>query len=322
MPDVISPSSLVLIGGIGWLWLRGLARPRLSGGPVGPLRRVSVALALVLWLVTFNGPVAEGISRLFALHQAAHLGLRLLAPLLFVLAAPWPVLAAGLPRGLRHGLRGAARVLRILGLLRRLPLALALLVGWFYLWQLPAVHNAAIARPWLVGLAHLGMAATGVNFFAVLLDRRDSPKAHLQAPRVLAAVLVILSNILLGSLTTLKERVAYPAYDAAGRLWDIAPLTDESMGGYTIWVPSSMLMIVVIMLVFSGWNAAEQRRWQNRHVLMRQSNSAALEFPETAEELRLKVAGPNRQMAGVLALTSLSIFIVVMVTAVTILSLD
>ena len=54
---------------------------------------------------------------------------------------------------------------------------------------------------------------------------------------------------------------------------------------------------------------------------MRRSNAAALEFPETAEELRLKVAGPNRQMAGALALTSLSIFLVVMVTAITILSL-
>ena len=29
------------------------------------------------------------------------------------------------------------------------------------------------------------------------------------------------------------------------------------MGGYTIWVPSSMVIIVAIILVFNGWNAAD-----------------------------------------------------------------
>ena len=54
---------------------------------------------------------------------------------------------------------------------------------------------------------------------------------------------------------------------------------------------------------------------------MRRSNSAALEFPETAGELRLKVAGPNRRLAGALATTSLTIFLVVMATVSTIVML-
>lgn len=318
MLESLSPSSLILATGISWLYLRGSRRPHLAGGGVSELRHAGVIAALALWLVTFNGPLAVAAHRLFALHQAEHLGLRLLAPLLFTLANPWPVLMAGLPRPARRAVRSLGQKL---GLFRRLPVALALLIAWYYLWQVPAAHNAALASPALTLLAHLGMAVTGVNFFACVLDRRDSPKAHLQAPRVLAATLVILSNILPGSLTKLKETMLYSGYDAAGRLWNFAPLADETVGGYIIWVPSSMVMIVVALFIITGWTAAEVRRWENRHALMRQSKSAALEFPETAEELRLKVTDPNRRMAGALATTSLSIFLAVMATAITIVSM-
>ena len=318
MPAGLSLPSLVLLGAIAGLYLRGLARPRLIGGPVSGLRHAGIAVALALWAVTFNGPLAAASHRLFSLHQAGHLGLRLVAPLVFVLAEPWPVLAAGLPRRARAPLRALARALRPF---RRLPLALALLVAWFYLWHLPALHEAALTSPALTALAHLGMAATGANFLACLLDRSDSPTAHLQAPRILAATLVILSNILLGSLTTLKESVIYPGYDAFGGRGGFAPLADESAGGFIIWMPSSAVMIVAILFIVTRWNAAEVRRWENRHALMRRSNAAALEFPETAAELRLKVADPNRRVAGALATTSLSIFLVVMATAMVIVSL-
>jgi len=51
---------------------------------------------------------------------------------------------------------------------------------------------------------------------------------------------------------------------------------------------------------------------------MRKSNSAALDFPETAEELRLKVAKPNRDMGRTLAMGAFAMFVVVMITLVTI----
>ena len=60
------------------------------------------------------------------------------------------------------------------------------------------------------------------------------------------------------------------------------------------------------------------RRWNSRYELVRGSNSAALEFPETAEELRLKVAKPNRDMGRTLAIGALVMFFIVMTTVVTI----
>jgi putative membrane protein len=51
---------------------------------------------------------------------------------------------------------------------------------------------------------------------------------------------------------------------------------------------------------------------------MRGSNAAALEFPETAAELRLKVKKPNRDMGRTLALGAFAMFSIVMITLVTI----
>ena len=316
----LSPVVLAAIVGLIWLYLRGVTRPRLVRERVSSVRHSLFAVGVVLLVFTFDGPLAIAGQRLFAVHQVQHLVIRLLGPMLVILAHPWPVLRAGLPPELRRGLRragyrpaprSAARILT------RLDVSFALLIAALYLWQVPALHNAALTMPPLALLAHAGMALAGLNFFAVVLGRRDAPEGAIQSLRLLALVGVIVSNILLGSLTTLKEVVLYTGYDIAGRLRDFAPLADETAGGYTIWVPSSFVIIAAIILVLNGWNAAELRRWNARNDWTG-SNAAALEFPETAAELRLKVAGPNRRMGRTLALASAVMFATVMITGITI----
>lgn len=316
----LSPVVLATLAGSIWLYLRGAARPRLVRERVGVVRHTLFAAGAVFLAIAFDGPLATAGHGLFFAHQVQHLLIRLLGPMLIILAYPWPILSAGLPHSLRRGLWRIGHrpaVLRAVRVLTRLEVSLAMVVASLYLWQVPALHNAALAAPPLALLAHIGMASAGLLFFAVVLDRRDAPEGATQSLRLLTLVGVILSNLLLGSLTTLKEVVLYSGYDMAGRLWGFAPMADEMAGGYTIWVPSSMVIVAAIMLVFNGWNAAEVRRWNDRHNWTG-SNAAMLEFPETAYELRLKVAGPNRRMGWTLALVSAAMFTTVMITVSTI----
>jgi|TARA_R110002110_G_scaffold3665_2_gene18921 putative membrane protein len=316
----LSPVALTAIVGLVWLYLRGAGRARLVRERAGAVRHSLFAAGAVLLALAFDGPLAGAGQRLFAAHQVQHLMIRLLGPMLIVLAHPWPVLRAGLPRGMRRGLRrfGDPPAWKFVArVLARLDVSFVLLIAALYLWQVPALHNAALAMPPLALAAHGGMALAGLNFFAVVLDRRDAPEGAIQSLRLLALVGVIVSNILLGSLTTMKEIVLYSGYDVAGRLWNFAPLADETVGGYTIWVPSSFVIIAAIILVLNGWNAAEVRRWNARHNWTG-SNAAALEFPETAYELRLKVTEPNRRMGRTLALVSAAMFATVMITGATI----
>ena len=315
----LSPVALVAIGALVLLYLRGARRPRLVREQVSPLRHLLFASGVLAMAFALEGALAATGSRLFAVHQVQHLLLRLIGPILVVLSHPWPILRAGLPRALRHslgrmgdrpGFAGAAR------LLTRLDVNFVLMIAALYVWQVPALHNAAVTLPWLALLAHLSMTAAGLGFFSVTLDRRAAPVGAIHGLRILALIGIILSNILLGSLTTLKGTVLYSGYDIAGRLWDFAPLADETVGGYTIWVPSSFVIVAAIILVFNGWNALEVRQWNARHDWSG-SNAAALEYPETAQELRLKVSDRNLRLVRTLALIAATMFVGAIVTVTT-----
>lgn len=315
----VSPVALAVIVGLAWLYLRGASRPRLVREHVGQLRHGLFVLGLGLLLMSFAGPLAGAGQRLFAAHQIQHLMIRLLGPMLIVLAHPVPVLRAGLPRGMRQrfgrlGRRGAWRA--VARGLTRLDVSLALLISSLYVWQLPALHAAALVLPPLALGAHGVMVLAGLNFFAVVFGRQGPPDGAPHSLRLVALVGIILSNILLGSLTTLKGTVLYSGYDIAGRLWDFAPLADETVGGYTIWVPSSFVIVAAIILVFNGWNALEVRQWNARHDWSG-SNAAALEYPETAQELRLKVSDRNLRLVRTLALIAATMFVGAIVTVTT-----
>jgi len=312
----ISPVSFVSVGLAAWVYMRGLARSSRILGRITVWRQVQFFTGIACLLVATNAPLAPLGHSLFSLHQVEHLLLRLAGPLLFAVSQPWRILQAGLAREWRRHLNalGNRGIVRFMA---HPAIATALLVAALYVWQVPVLYGLAQRVAAIEMLAHLSMVLAGIWYFGMLFDPRDPPEGARRGARLISGFAVIVSNIFLGSLTTLKEVSLYASYQTAGTgLLD--PLSDETMGGYTIWVPSSMLMIAAIILVMNGWNAAEVRRWNSRYELVRGSNSAALEFPETAEELRLKVAKPNRDMGRTLAIGALVMFFIVMTTVVTI----
>ena len=324
MGSALSPVVLLFVGATALVYIRGAMHQKPVRERTGMIRHALFATGLLVVVASFDGPLASGIQRLFAFHQLQHLLIRLVGPMLIVLAYPWPLLRAGLPVGMSRWLEclGQHRaIVWLASICATLPVALVLLVATLYVWQLPIVHNAALDKPLVLILAHLGMTLAGLLFFAVVLDRRDAPEGAPQAGRMLVLVCVIVSNIVLGALTTLKQTVLYPAYDITGRLYGWAALADESLGGFIIWIPSSVTMIAAVFVVFNGWNRAEEERWSRRYDWAGGANSAALEFPETAEELRMKVEKPNRRMGVTLGLAALTMYAIVLITAITVLSL-
>jgi putative membrane protein len=312
----ISPVSLVSVSLAAWFYVRGLARSARIRGTVSVWRQALFFAGLTCILAATNAPLASLGHSLFSVHQVEHLLLRLAGPLLIAVSQPWRLLQAGLNRRWRRYL-GALGKSITLRLLAHPVTATAALITSLFIWQIPVLYGLAQRIAAIEVFAHFAMVLAGIWYFGMLFDPRDPPEGARRGARLISGFAVIVSNIFLGSLTTLKEVSLYASYQTAGTgLLD--PLSDETMGGYTIWVPSSMLMIAAIILVMNGWNAAEVRRWNSRYELVRGSNSAALEFPETAEELRLKVAEPNRDMGRTLAIGALVMFLIVMTTVVTI----
>ncbi|KRS14151.1 cytochrome c oxidase assembly protein [Roseovarius indicus] len=312
----ISPVSLVSVSLAAWCYMRGLARSARIRGTVSLWRQALFFAGLTCIFVATNASLASLGHSLFSVHQVEHLLLRLAGPLLIAVSQPWRILQAGLERRWRRYL-GALANAWFVRFMAHPATATALLIASLFVWQIPVLYGLAQRIAAVELLAHLAMVLAGIWYFGMLFDWRDPPAGARRGARLISGFVVIVSNIFLGSLTTLKEVALYASYQTTGTGLS-ATLSDETIGGYVIWVPSSMVMIAAIILVMNGWNAAEVRRWDARYELTRASNSAALEFPETAEELRLKVAKPNRDMGRTLALGALVMFLIVMITVVTI----
>lgn len=313
----ISPLSLISVGLAAWFYMRGLSRSARIRGTGSSWQQALFFAGLACILAATNAPLAPLGHSLFSVHQVEHLLLRLAGPLLIAVSQPWRILQASSKRRWRRNFTalGKSWVMRFMA---HPATATALLVSVLFVWQIPIFYGLAQRIAAIEVLAHLAMVMAGIWYFSMLFSPNDPPAGARRGARLISGFVVIVSNIFLGSLTTLKEVSLYASYHMAVSGPGLSALADETMGGYTIWVPSSMVMIAAIILVLNGWNAAEVRRWNARYELMRGSNSATLEFPETAEELRLKVAKPNRDMGRTLALGALVMFLIVMITMVTI----
>jgi putative membrane protein len=234
--------------------------------------------------------------------------LRMIGPMLIALSAPQAMLVAGLPAVLRRGALApvmAARALRaIFAFLSNAAVVTALFVAALYIWQYPPFHNTAILDDGVHYTMHVTMLAAGLVFWWRVFDQRPAPMGLSYGTRLMMLWIVTLTQIGLGAYTTLKGEVLYPAYDTVGRLFGINPLTDELIGGFIIWVPSSMMCLLAAILVIHMWGMQETRAEEKR---LASPASLAL-TPTTGAELMAQARPKNRMLAVGVAAFAISVF--------------
>ena len=230
---------------------------------VGPLRRRlrlaervgpgRVALFLGGWALLFlalQGPLHDlSDTYLFSAHMVQHLVLTLLVP---------PLLLAGTPAWLLRpvlrptALRSAAR------LLTRPAVAFALYNVFFTAWHVPALYDWMMRVHSVHIVMHLSILATAVLLWWPVLG----PVAELgRLPypgQILYLFLLGLPMMMLAAIITLSERVLYPWYASAPRLWGLTPLEDQQLGGLIMWVPGTMVLWIGITVAFFRWSAAKE----------------------------------------------------------------
>ena len=85
--------------------------------------------------------------------------------------------------------------------------------------------------------------------FAPHMGAFSSPEAIVRAAR--------LAEELDYQTVWVAERVLYPFYGAAPRLWGLEPLADQRLGGLIMWVPAALIPLAAFTVVFFRWVAAE-----------------------------------------------------------------
>lgn len=256
--DILLP---VLI--VGSLYIAGLVRRRDRGGGVTAWRHASFFAGLAALLVALQSPLDVLAEHSFTMHQLQHLLLRALGPMLLLLAAPQALLIAGIPGTLRERvlrpLMGSRIVGAVFGFFAHPVIATLLLLAAPVFWHLPQYHNLSVLDLRVHYVMHVTMLVSGLFFFWRVLDPRPAPLGAGYGTRIVMSWAAIAGNIPFGAYIAFKSSVLYPAYDVNGRLWDFAALSDEQLGGFVIWIPGSMMFVVLLLIVIRIWGARENQ---------------------------------------------------------------
>lgn len=264
------PSAVALTAGVAVVWLYGLGllRSARAGERVGAAKPAVFVIGLALTYLALQSRIDYFAQHMFWIHRLQHLVLHHLAPLLLVLAAPAPILARGLPAGLRDRLARLAKNPVLNGVYRLLqqPVIAALLfVGLIYFWLFPALHYDAMLSAPLYKAMNWSMFVDGLLFWMVMLD--SQPK-YRQRPsyglRVVILWLIMIPQILLGAYITLHGSDLYDVYAVCGRAWATDPLLDQRIGGLITWIPASMMSVVAAIIVLRMWRHDQRRSRTDR----------------------------------------------------------
>jgi putative membrane protein len=256
-PYIFSPLITVGFGLALLLYLLGLRTSRRQGRRTGVLQSLSFLSGLVLFYAVMHTAFDYYAQYMFFMHRLQHLVLHHLGPFLIALAAPWPVLAAGLPEWLRRQLRplwNHPAIRNIYRFLQHPLIAPLLFVGLIFFWLTPAIHFDAMLNLTLYHVMNWSMLLDGLLFWWLMLDPREpAPEQTLAfGKRILILFLIMLPQIALGAIITLSHSEIYDVYAVCGRAWPLDAQTDQQLGGLITWIPAAMMSVMgsVIVLRF------------------------------------------------------------------------
>lgn len=308
-PD-ITLGTLLVAG----LYIAGLRRRRSRGGSrtggargerTRTLRHLSFFAGLAAIFLALQSPIDPIAERVFFVHQVQHLLLRMIGPMLLMLAAPQGVLRAGLPDVVRRGVLRPILRNRPLGavfaVIAQPVVATVLFIATLYFWQIPTYHDLALRDDGVHYLMHISLLFTGLVFFWRVFDSRPGPIGTRYGVRLMMLWIMVLSNIAIGATLAFKSGVIYTAYADFGRLWNFTGLADEELGAVILWVPSSMMGLIALLIVVHMWGRHETRV-ETRH-------AADIVRAQTPDERARGQAAKNRAMAMGFAAFVIAIFV-------------
>ncbi len=187
-------------------------------------------------------------SLLLQVHMIQHLLLMMVAPPLILAGAPYLPLLSGLPRLFTREVIGPFLIwppLKRLGHFLLHPV-----VSWIaftssnVLWHLPYFYELALNFPAWHEFEHFCFLFTGILFWWHLIQPWPSRPVWPRWAMIPYLVLADLQNTGLAAFLTFCDRVLYPTYQSAPRLWHSNPLDDQVIAGTIMWVPGSIVFLV------------------------------------------------------------------------------
>ncbi len=233
------------------LYVRGWRRLHAQAeGRFGAARVAAFCGGLLAVWVAIASPLDAFAALLLGVHMAQHLLLLMVAPPLLWLGAPALPLLRGLPHTIaKHGLGPflawprLQRTLRVLAhpIVSWTAFAVAV-VGW----HLPGPYQLALRAPAWHQAEHFSFLAAGLLFWWPVVQPWPSRPIWPRWTMIPYLLLADLLNTALSGFFAFSNRVIYPIYAAAPRLWGVTALADQVSAGALMWVPGSLVFLLPV----------------------------------------------------------------------------
>src|SRR5271165_1132546 len=190
---------------------------------------------------------------LLQVHMIQHLLLMMVAPPLILSGAPYLPILSGCPRRFTREVIGPFLIWTPLKRIGRF--LLNPVVSWIaftssnVLWHLPFFYELALSSPAWHEFEHFCFLFTGLLFWWHLIQPWPSRPVWPRWAMIPYLILADLQNTGLAAFLTFYDRVLYPTYQSAPRLWGSNPLDDQVIAGTIMWVPGSIVFLVPAAII-------------------------------------------------------------------------
>ena len=246
-PWEFSPTLLVLFIVSAWLFVRGRRVHKVSLS-----RQVFFWVGWVMLYLSMHTLLDYYAERMFFIHRVQHLVLHHLGPLILMAAYPGSVMRAGLPPSLRvrlHHFNQTALGRALISILTNPIIVPTLFVMLVVIWLIPSVQFYSMLDWRLYRLMNWSVVITGFLYWNLILDRRPNPPSAMSpGGRVISPILTMAPQMVAGAVIAFTERDLYPLFDLCGRAIAMSPLTDQMIGGLTMWIPAAMTEVIGLMV--------------------------------------------------------------------------
>ena len=225
------------------------AFPSPSAQRPAPLHRVAFYSALIILFFSLNGWLHDlSDSYLFSAHMVQHLLLALaVAPLMIMGTPGWMLRPALSVRGVRPLARWLTKPMPSFAIFNVVVAA----------WHLPPLYNTAMAHHGVHIAQHLMfLVASVLMWWPVLSPMPELPRISYPGQMLYLFLMTIPMSIISVAIAY-ADRLLYPAYATAPRIWGLTPMNDQMIGGLIMWIPGGLYFFAIISVVFFRWQQRE-----------------------------------------------------------------
>jgi cytochrome c oxidase assembly factor CtaG len=240
----------VVIGFSLWTLLYVFAVRRGRSMPLG--QQIAFHIGTLVGLLALVSPLDElGDEYLFSAHMVQHLLLVFGAAPLWLIGAPGWLVDKVIPQ----------RLTRLFQWLVSPMSAFWMFTGVLSLWHLPTVYGIAQASEAVHIFEHLTfIGAALIGWWPVLGAATSRFPKPAPPVRMLYLFLLAIPCTVLAAMLTFAHAPFYAFYVSTLHPFGMNALQDQHLGGLLMWLPTHLVLLVLLGMTFLQWFAASNRQ--------------------------------------------------------------